>query len=1226
MEDFYVKHASLESNVESRNIVENKVIDIVSKVVEEITTEAMKIVEDYRDLMKEILRSNIEEEEESGVLPSTMFNFNEVIEDSMDEGEETMKNLSTMSNVMKNKLTISMDQRKKDFKEKKTWTRLGSNNVRGFKSKMPAISKIFNNMRYSFLAITETHTTAKEKPPERGGMRHFHRGRISDNTRVKGGVSLAVEDELADKCVIVEESEGEKEFIGVQCNAFKPPLVIFTYYGQQEGRTSKNEIVYCLSDLFQRANKYSMRGCTVLITGDFNNACGNNMGMSTNHPSVSRGGAHLIEISEEYNFECLNGMWRGDQTTHWDRSGTVKRALDYFFISVKDKNKVIDLVMDDWNSPEFTPYSILRGKDGCIENRFTDHKMMYVDLDLKEDKNVFQPEGITRWKITPTGLEEYYQLSEVLAESLFLDLEDEKISTESLVNRIGHIINTCKEEAFTKVTRRRRKWEELDEEKEVSEYVNMIMNEAKKDEISKSKPRDRIWKVRKRIQMASRNRTMAAMKKDDGSLATTYEEIGELLTDYNRKLLARREHEGKFKEVFDLKKKMVEDHMKKSKDEPRLTICLEEYEWAIEKIMEKGKNMYKDFIRTGPKFKAAIFLFLKKVFDSEEIPESFWKTSLVSLHKKGPKDLASNYRFLHLRSYLSRLFELLVFKKMQKTFEDQCPDHQIGGQPRCQALEHLTMAFENLREAQSNKGGVIWTMVDVVKMFDNVHLSDVEIELLKGGIEPKILRLHHEICDTNLLSVEGFKYLEFLIKGGLGQGSVLAAADSSLMIALRVEEFINKKKDEEREKEMDKELDEEFDNEIPKLKGVEVNHQEFVDDVLSQNDTVRGCQRSADITSGTLDSLALQSHPQKSVVIVAGTDKFRKDTLEEIEKNPIKLQGNELPISKGDLYLGTKFIEGTLSQIINANIDLKRQKVNFRLIELRRMLRNKRIQQCGWLEAVTTFLKMIIQPIMSWSMAAWPALKKYQEEAIESLYKHAACSLLGINSQLINKAALYLELDTIPFMAIVAYFKITYATFLLHEKKKGRAFKVLVNQKLDGDSDCFAKDVENLCEKYDLESVFTANFSKEFIRDRIWRIEKMKLIQAVNSALYIPMITHLAKHRNDHLRYSKQIGMALLMFNVGRLNFLKCRKGESLKKFGTIMCLARHPSCIDEEDSPEHIFGLNGKLKCQGMRAQWNEHEEEAEVGLNFGRYLLKLHVERSTRWPFLPPLIAGLS
>ena len=1192
-------------------------------------SKAVEIVEDYEKMMEEIQLHNeeaerLENEEEDSRIPSTEFNHNDVIDESIDEGEDSTEN-PTPKNT--EKPAKSMEQRQKEFNDKKSWTRVGSNNVRGLKSKISSVSNIFNNMRYSFLAITETHTTSKEKPPEKGGIKHFSRGRVSDNVRVKGGVSLAVDEELADKCVIVEESEGEREYIGIQCNAFRPPLVIFTYYGQQEGRTNKNEIAYCLVELFQKAHKYSMKGCTTLVTGDFNNAIGNNLGLTNNHPSVSKGGQQLMETSANYGFKCLNGLWKGDQTTHWDRSGTVKRTLDYFFIAEKDLDKVEDLVLDDWNKPDFTPHTTIRGKDGVIENRYTDHKMMYLDLNLEENKEVFKPNLIPRWLVTPTGLEEYYQYSEILAESLFLDLEDETITTDGMVVKIGKAIEICKNEAFVKIYRRKRKWEEIDEEKLVSEYVNMITEEAKKDKASKSKPRQRIWNVRKRINVTNRSRSMAAMKKDDGSMATTYEEIGELLTDYNRKLLSRNEHEGKFKEAFQLKKKLVEEYMNKDNDKEDLTVSLEDYEWAIEKVTEKGKGMYKDFLRTGPKFKAAIFFFLKRVFDSEEIPESFWRTNLVSLHKKGPKDLASNYRFLHLRSYLSRLFELLIFRKMQKVLEEYCPDHQIGGQPKCQALEHLMMAFESLREATRERGGIIWTLCDVIKMFDNVHLTDVEIELLNGGLDPKILRLHHEICDTNLLSVEGFKYLEFLIRGGLGQGSILAAADSSLMIARRVHESIEEvKKHKEIDDEVEKEKKELVEEEILKLKGVPVSHQEFVDDILSQDKSVKGCQNSADVTSRTLDSLALKSHPQKSVIIVAGTEKFRKETLAELEKQPVMLQNNILPISKGDMYLGVKFLEGTLSQIINANIDLKRQKVMYRLIELTRLLKNRRIQQCGWLEAVTTFLKMIIQPTMTWSVASWPKMKKYQEDALEALYKHAACILLGINNNMVNTAALYLELNTIPLMAIVSYFKITYASFLLHEKKKGRAFKVLRNQKLDGDENCFASDVEELCKQYDLESVFTANLSKEFIKERIWRIEKIKLIEKVNTAGYIPMITHLAKFRDDHFKYSKLIAIALLMYNIGKLNFLGSRRKEALQKFGTSECLHRHPLCIGERDTAEHVFGLNGKQRCLGYRTQWDEKDIEPEPGLSFGKYLVKLHFERAARWPYLWAFIAGLS
>ena len=67
-----------------------------------------------------------------------------------------------------------------------------------------------------------------------------------------------------------------------------------------------------------------------------------------------------MATSKEYGFTCVNGLWKGDQSTHWDRSGTCKRALDYIFISDKDMSKVSDVTFDEWDQPEFTPYKSSR--------------------------------------------------------------------------------------------------------------------------------------------------------------------------------------------------------------------------------------------------------------------------------------------------------------------------------------------------------------------------------------------------------------------------------------------------------------------------------------------------------------------------------------------------------------------------------------------------------------------------------------------------------------------------------------------------------------------------------------------------------------------------------------------------------------------------------------------------------------------------------------------------
>ena len=74
--------------------------------------------------------------------------------------------------------------------------------------------------------------------------------------------------------------------------------------------------------------------------------------------------------------------------------------------------------------------------------------------------------------------------------------------------------------------------------------------------------------------------------------------------------------------------------------------------------------MYADFIQSGPEFKT---LYLEE----DEILEEFHLTILVALHKKGNMREPSNYQFLHLRDWLSRLLELMIYQKLELVFHEK---------------------------------------------------------------------------------------------------------------------------------------------------------------------------------------------------------------------------------------------------------------------------------------------------------------------------------------------------------------------------------------------------------------------------------------------------------------------------------------------------------------------------------------------------------------------------
>ena len=83
----------------------------------------------------------------------------------------------------------------------------------------------------------------------------------------------------------------------------------------------------------------------------------------------------------------------------------------------------------------------------------------------------------------------------------------------------------------------------------------------------------------------------------------------------------------------------------------------EEYLEALKVLAARNKSVYEDLKRWGPEFKIFVYMLLKRIFETEDIPQEFIETKLQALYKnKGSRKDLSNYRFLHLKTGLAKMY------------------------------------------------------------------------------------------------------------------------------------------------------------------------------------------------------------------------------------------------------------------------------------------------------------------------------------------------------------------------------------------------------------------------------------------------------------------------------------------------------------------------------------------------------------------------------------------
>ena len=93
----------------------------------------------------------------------------------------------------------------------------------------------------------------------------------------------------------------------------------------------------------------------------------------------------------------------------------------------------------------------------------------------------------------------------------------------------------------------------------------------------------------------------------------------------------------------------------------------EEFEGTIKRFSDKKKKCYDFLTKAGKDFQEATNILMKRIWDTEGIPEEWDFTLLIMLYKgRGLKESMDNKRFIHSKFWMPRLFEDLVVSKMKQ--------------------------------------------------------------------------------------------------------------------------------------------------------------------------------------------------------------------------------------------------------------------------------------------------------------------------------------------------------------------------------------------------------------------------------------------------------------------------------------------------------------------------------------------------------------------------------
>ena len=103
----------------------------------------------------------------------------------------------------------------------------------------------------------------------------------------------------------------------------------------------------------------------------------------------------------------------------------------------------------------------------------------------------------------------------------------------------------------------------------------------------------------------------------------------------------------------------------------------EDLEKEIASLRKKGKNKYKEIIEAGIGLKKNVYELMKIIWDKEEIPSSWNRTTLIQIYKKGSHNSLESYRYVHIKDWMPRVLDGIVFTKMKQHLIENMSKFQI---------------------------------------------------------------------------------------------------------------------------------------------------------------------------------------------------------------------------------------------------------------------------------------------------------------------------------------------------------------------------------------------------------------------------------------------------------------------------------------------------------------------------------------------------------------------
>ena len=993
-----------------------------------------------------------------------------------------------------------------------------------------------------------------------------------------GGVSILVKEKYKNYTVRSKIGAGANEFLIVKMNCFEPKLAVIAMYGSQKSEGA-GTVETNIHEIFFEIKECQAAGYSVILVGDTNLQLGRSI-IPNNDLAVSKAGSLFNDYAEECGLTAANNLSPSPATYV---RGDLNRVLDV--VLVEDISKV-KMFKTDSADREFTPYTVKTVKGGHTSRVYSDHRAICWEMDMKMSKpsSKLPP----AWKYNrQLGDQKFDVLTDEGSEWL-IDICEGEGDVDKVVEKLDKFVEKSKFTAYGKRTLTKKKKEKWNEKRMWAARFDLVKKLAR--EFEKDKDNIKVWRARKIAIGPGDNQTTSVKDYRTGEMLDDIEAMTDMLLEYNKETMAKETPTPEIELLRSMKEDVIDDLMCDVSEFPQ-SISWEIFMKVTNKIMKQKKGVLRDFIKSGPAFKCAVFIIINKIYMSEKIPAIFKKTFLTKLWKrKGSIGDLANHRFIHGRHWLGKIFEKCLVEMISVDQVRATPDFQLGGIPGKSTREHLLAAMLIIKSYNSRGKSVPVLLCDIRKCFDKLVLTDMVYDCAVTGADlkaVKMLKKFHEDFEIVMAGDSGPNPNSRTISDTAGQGTNAApgwAGNSQAQTLIKNVDF---------------EL-------CAKIGETQTGPKAFVDDVMITPGGVKQARALGPQITKAFDELSIKIHEHKNVLVIPGGNAATRKMREQLSTDPMTIQGHPIKLAESDAYLGMIIHQDGVKASIEATFKQRKGKAWGKVPVIKSLVSHPQLLNEGWLGAAVAIIQGIIPPTMLYSCEVWMDLTKKFVEEVEKNYKAMVYSILDIPTNTCY-AAVLAEVGLMKIKHMMNRARICYLNQVLWEMEDCEVKSLLIEDWRERGEKSHVEVMRKVASDYGISDFTKIQLDPDLIKMKVREANDDELFKEVLGSKAAEKRTWLRLRVKPHFKWTKLEARARILEAAGGLRFLAQASGwRSFYRARqlSVRCVSR---LCEEDDTDSHA------KVCKFMETKWNDAFEENNK--KKAEYYVKLNRERRRRF-----------